>query len=104
MRKLEGSSKSVLKRALERARADKATTTKSSPDNAGSTDKPTPRPAEPIPITSLVRSKSEKSGTRHRAHGPVPAPPNRDELLARLRRRARERATEDDRDLEKAAG
>jgi hypothetical protein len=104
LRKLDGASKSVLKRAHERARGDQATSTKASPENTSAVREPMARAAEPIPITSLVRGKAEKSGIRHRPHAPVPAPPNRDELLARLRARARERASEADHGFEKAAG
>jgi hypothetical protein len=115
-KKLEGSSKATLKRALEmQKRGPRIEETKSAPEAA-----PAPAPVDevksapaaapaPAPMvnaappatpgdetprseprkakTETSRTTAEPSGVRHRAVGPVAAPTNRDELLARLRGR-----------------
>jgi hypothetical protein len=113
-RKLEGSSKATLKRALEVQKREKA---KSSPVASEEPPKaepanreapkaepakveavapkaaPPPAPAEPAeaapepPNGELRKTSAEPSGVRHRVAGPVAPPANRDALLARLRGR-----------------
>jgi hypothetical protein len=73
------------KELIERMLAERAT----APDAAPEEQPSEPTQAEPPPPEPPHPEPSSRSGTRHRAVGAVAAPPNRDELLERLRARAR---------------
>jgi len=90
--RLEGDSKAMLRRALQRRGASRLEEMKSAPEAS-----PPPSPlagAELAPFIAVAATSAspavtpERSGVRHRAPSPIVAPGNRDALLARLRERA----------------
>lgn len=73
---------------VEAAKAEPPPQPADSPAEPGAEARAEPgaaRVAAPKPHADPI----EQSGIRHRVHGPVPPPENRDELLERLRERAR---------------
>jgi hypothetical protein len=80
--RLEGDSKAMLRRALQKRTASaRLEEMKSAPEAS-------PPPAPPVVRDVAPVAVPERSGVRHRAALPIVAPGNRDTLLARLRERA----------------
>jgi molecular chaperone DnaK len=91
--RLEGDSKAMLRRALQkRGPSPRFEEMKSAPE--ASPPPPSPERAALAPATPAAVTDAsppvvpERSGVRHRAALPIVAPGNRDTLLARLRERA----------------
>jgi hypothetical protein len=90
-RQLGADSKAMLKRALEtrRAQARAAALEAEAQAAPAPVEPPPPIEAPPVVLRTVPKLASEKSGVHARATRVVPPPPNRDQLLDRLRERAR---------------